>query len=143
MSRPRRKRKMMEPPAIKGFKPYGVPGGKNDIPVKMLFEEYEALRLADYEHLSQVEAAENMEVSRPTFTRIYDRALKKMATALNESRSLLIEGGNVLFDDDWYRCGDCHSVYKTSKAGKNNCSICSSSNIRHVNQVSDSGKSMS
>lgn len=136
MSRPRRKRRMMEPPAVRGFKPYGISAG-NDMPVKMLYEEYEALRLADYEKLSQVEAAQKMDISRPTFTRIYDRALKKIAVALNESRSLLIEGGNVLFEDDWFRCEVCHSVYKTSKSDTKSCSICGSGEIHHVNKIAD------
>ncbi|MFW6020115.1 MAG: DUF134 domain-containing protein, partial [Bacteroidales bacterium] len=132
MPRPKRKRKMMNPPKVRGFRPFGG-GGKSDNPIKLLYEEYEALRLADYKNLSQLEAANQMDVSRPTFTRIYDRALKKIAKALNESRSFIIEGGNVHFDDQWYRCFDCHSVYKTNKKEHEHCAVCGSVNIQHIN----------
>ncbi|MGM0613077.1 MAG: DUF134 domain-containing protein [Bacteroidota bacterium] len=132
MPRPKRKRKMMDPPRVRGFRPFGG-ADKDDNPVKLLYEEYEALRLADYKNLSQMEAAKLMDVSRPTFTRIYDRALKKLAKALNESRSFIIEGGNVHFDDQWYRCFDCHSVFKTNRKERKNCAICGSGNIQHIN----------
>ena len=122
----------MNPPKVKGFRPFGG-ADKDDNPVKLLYEEYEALRLADYKSLSQLEAAQIMNVSRPTFTRIYDRALKKIAQALNESRSFTIEGGNVHFDDQWYRCHDCHSVYKTNRKEKVYCAVCGSENIQHIN----------
>jgi predicted DNA-binding protein (UPF0251 family) len=46
-----RLRKVFSPPLIKGFKPYGpeLEKGKNQNPVVMLYEEYEALRLCDYD----------------------------------------------------------------------------------------------
>ncbi|MCF8331326.1 MAG: DUF134 domain-containing protein [Bacteroidales bacterium] len=134
MARPKRRRKMSNPPNVRGFRPFGASNvGGN--PVELLYEEFEALRLADYEKLSQVEAAEIMEVSRPTFTRIYDRALKKIAQALNETRSFIIEGGNIYFDDQWYRCNYCHSVYKSSKGRQKHCAVCSSADIEHINST--------
>lgn len=123
---------MMNPPNVRGFRPFGV-SETTDTPVKMLFEEYEALKLADYEKMSQEKAAESMDVSRPTFTRIYDRALKKVATALIETKSIIIEGGNVHFDDNWYRCKNCHSVFKTNRPNLSNCAVCDSENIEHIN----------
>jgi len=77
MPRPKRNRRMHQPPILRGFKPFGAPPALNDA-VNMLFEEYESLRLADYDNLTQEEAAKRMNVSRPTFTRIYDRARKKL-----------------------------------------------------------------
>lgn len=41
---------------MEGFKPFGVPMPKLES-VLMSFEEYEAMRLADYENLTQEEAA--------------------------------------------------------------------------------------
>ncbi|MFO8053766.1 MAG: DUF134 domain-containing protein [Bacteroidales bacterium] len=134
MPRPKRRRKMMNPPGVRGYRPFGIPKAV-DNPVKLLYEEYEAIRLADYNKLSQDKAAEIMDVSRPTFTRIYDRALKKLAVMLNETRSLIIEGGNVHFDDEWYRCGHCHSVFKTSKKKQNICAVCGGHDTRHINPL--------
>lgn len=132
MPRPKRKRKMINPPSVRGYRPIGT-SKMEDHPVKLLYEEYEALRLADYENMSQVEAAELMDVSRPTFTRIYDRALKKIAQALNESRSFIIEGGNIQFQDQWYRCHHCYSVYKSNKKVQPHCAVCGSSELEHIN----------
>ncbi len=134
MPRPKRRRKMMNPPGVRGYRPFGIPGG-TDSPVTLLYEEFEAIRLADYNKLSQEEAARAMDVSRPTFTRIYDQALKKLAIMLNEKRSLVIEGGNVQFDDDWYRCQKCHSVFKTSKKITGQCAICGKNDIHHINPL--------
>lgn len=129
MPRPKRHRKIVKPPAVKGFRPHG--GREKNVAVKMLYEEYEALKLADYNGHSQEEAAQMMEVSRPTFTRIYDRALKKVAKAFVEHREILLEVGTVSFDEDWFRCRSCNNVFKMP--GKHGviykCPVCSSENI--------------
>ncbi|HKK10349.1 MAG TPA: DUF134 domain-containing protein [Bacteroidales bacterium] len=129
MPRPKRHRKIGKPPGVKGFRPYGG-RGSNDV-VKMLYEEYEALKLADYDGYSQEEAAQRMEVSRPTFTRVYDRALKKVAKAFVEHREILLEGGTVSFDEDWFRCRSCNNVFKMpGKHGKiSKCPVCGSEDI--------------
>lgn len=128
---------MYGPPGIKGFRPYGS-RGKGEF-VKMLYEEFEALKLADYENLNQEDAAKRMNVSRPTFTRIYDSALKKIALAFVEKREIIIEGGNVQFDDEWFRCNKCHTSFKTSKNVDDvkECSVCSSPDIFHENSQFD------
>lgn len=43
---------MANPPKIEGFRPFGVPM-TNIEPVVLLFEEYESMRLADYEGLTE------------------------------------------------------------------------------------------
>ncbi len=78
----KRIRKVVNPPTIKGFKPYGLQRrDENAESVNLLIEEYEALRLCDYESYNQFDASIMMGVSRPTFTRIYASALQKIATA--------------------------------------------------------------
>jgi predicted DNA-binding protein (UPF0251 family) len=47
-----------------GYKPFGVPMRELES-VVMSMEEYEALRLADYENLTHEKAAEKMNISRP------------------------------------------------------------------------------
>jgi predicted DNA-binding protein (UPF0251 family) len=105
--------------------------------VNLLYEEYEAIVLADYENLSQGEAAIRMDVSRPTFTRIYDSARKKIARAFAESLSIVIEGGSVAFDGEWYRCASCHNSFSIPVEGHFNgkCPVCLSEDLVHLNRI--------
>jgi predicted DNA-binding protein (UPF0251 family) len=81
-------------PAAAIFKPIGVP--MRDLEeVVMTLDEFEALRLADLEGLYQERAAVQMEVSRPTFSRIADSARRKVADALVHGKALRIGGGPV------------------------------------------------
>lgn len=63
--------------------------------VVMSLDEFEAVRLADLERLYQEKAAEQMGVSRPTFSRIIDVARHKMADAIVHGKALRIEGGPI------------------------------------------------
>jgi len=56
-------------------------------------DEFEAMRLACLEELKHKEAAELMQVSRPTFSRIVASACKKVTDALVNSKAIRIEGG--------------------------------------------------
>mgnify|MGYP006283594383 CR=1 FL=1 len=134
---PRRRtpRRVSNPPEIKGFRPYGIHAGKVDKPqVDLLYEEYEALRLCDFDHYNHLEASELMGVSRPTFTRIYASALQKIATAFVEGRPILIEGGHVYFDSDWYQCAACGSNFNHCEKETKpvHCPLCGSDRITAV-----------
>jgi predicted DNA-binding protein (UPF0251 family) len=63
--------------------------------VVMSLDEFEAMRLADLNGLYQERAAEQMNVSRATFSRIIESAHRKMADALVHGKALRIEGGPV------------------------------------------------
>ena len=63
-----------------------------------------------YDNLSQDEAAEKLEVSRPTLTRIYNSALKKIGQAFVEGKSIVIKGGDFEFHKDWYKCNRCFKL---------------------------------
>jgi predicted DNA-binding protein (UPF0251 family) len=76
------------------FKPAGVPLRELE-EVVMTLDEFEAVRLADLEGLYQEQAAEQMNVSRPTFSRVVDAAHRKLADALVHGKALRIEGGPV------------------------------------------------
>jgi len=127
----RRYRRIAMPPPMEGFKPFGVPMRKLE-PVVLLYEEYEAIRLADYEKLTQEKAAQKMNISRPTFTRLYDKARKNIAKAFVEGKAIFIQGGNYVTDDYWYRCYNCHETMITMKPAKH-CRICDSDNIVQLN----------
>jgi len=94
---------------MKGFKPFGIPACKAD-PVLLKLEEYESIKLVNYDKLSQDQGAINMNISRPTFTRIYNRALKQIAKSFVEGKALVIEGGNYELENDWYRCKRCYKL---------------------------------
>ena len=133
MPRPKRHRRLQNPPVGYGFRPLR----KNldeDQGIQLLFEEYESLRLADYEGQAQEEAALRMNVSRPTFTRIYEAARKKMAQALVENIILHVAGGNVEFEHEWFRCMTCDTTFRETKANRGNrCPVCQSEDIEHIN----------
>ncbi len=132
--RPKRFRKMEEPPMLRGFRPIGMFRGNNK-GVSIQYEEFEAFKLADYEHLSHEQAAKKMEGSRPTFTRIYEEVRKKIAIAFAEGKSIHFDGGNVQFDKDWFRCSDCHHVFHIDQKEAEICKNCGSKNIESVNDA--------
>jgi uncharacterized protein len=109
MPRPKKFRKIHQPPGMKGFRPYGLPSCALK-PLMLSFEEYESLRLVSYEKMSQEEAAKRMNVSRPTLTRIYNSAIETIAKAFVEGMGIEITGGSYQFEKDWYRCRKCHKL---------------------------------
>ena len=106
MARPFKNRKVFNPPKMHGFKPFGIALCDTEN-VIIQFDEYESLKLLNYDNLSQEEAAAKMNVSRPTLTRIYNSALKKLTQAFVEGKTIFIKGGNIEFDKDWYKCKKC------------------------------------
>ncbi|MEA5006291.1 MAG: DUF134 domain-containing protein [Rikenellaceae bacterium] len=124
-------RRITMPPPMEGFKPFGIPMRKLDS-VILLFEEFEAVRLTDYEGLIQEEAAVKMKISRPTFTRIYEKARKNIAKAFVEGKAIIIKGGDFITDDYWYRCKDCNETM-VSMGPVMHCPTCDSDNISLIN----------
>ncbi len=136
--RPKRNRQIEEPPVVTGFVP--INGDYNPSEVVILYlEEYEAIRLSDYEGLTQLEASKRLLVSRPTFTRIYDSARKKVAKAFVENKSISVEGGDVIFKEHWYYCNHCHSVFKVKHQPVEDEHFCPVCNDKGITAVQDSG----
>ena len=81
MPRPRKCCYIAQPPAVAGMRPVG---GDSVAPeaVTLRYDEYEAIRLIDHQGLTQAAAAERMGISRPTCTRLYDRARRTLAAAI-------------------------------------------------------------
>lgn len=111
MPRPKKSRRVCNPPKMQGFKPFGIAVCDTE-KVILQYEEFEAIKLVNYNCISQEEAAESMEVSRPTLTRIYNNALFKIAQAFVEGKSITIEGGNFEFEKDWYKCKKCFRLFE-------------------------------
>ncbi len=128
-------RKVLNPPLVDGFKPYGQESEMQNLdPINLFYEEYEAIRLSDYSMLNHHQSSIMMSVSRPTFTRIYASALQKVAKAFVEGRQITIKGGKVYFDSDWYHCNSCQRYFNNPKKGKaiENCSICGSQQFNEL-----------
>lgn len=131
MPRPKVYRRVTKHPEIKGFRPFGAKTQGGD-PVVIFIEEYEAIRLCDYEMLNHENAAARMYVSRPTFTRVYENARRKIAQAFSECRAIVFEGGKVVIDSEWFRCMACDSLF-TLVAEENrakSCPLCGNTSVK-------------
>ena len=91
MPRPKKPRFVSAYPVLAAFVPRGIPVTGE---VLMTVEEFEAIRLSDFEHLDQESAASMMGVSRHTFGRLLAKARATIAEALVTSKELKIEGGH-------------------------------------------------
>jgi len=66
------------------------------IPVTLSFDELEAIRLADYEGLYHVTAAQQMHVSRQTFCYNLASVRHKVSEMLIFGKQLTLTGGNIM-----------------------------------------------
>ena len=110
MARPTRCRRICTEPAYDRFIPCGIAGGEG---VLLTLDEYEVIRLIDFEGRTHEEAAHQMQISRTTVTEIYQSARYKLADCLVNGRPLEITGGNYRLCDGGFceggagRCGGC------------------------------------
>jgi predicted DNA-binding protein (UPF0251 family) len=80
--------------------------------VLLTLDEYEAVRLADFERLYQEQAALRMNISRQTFGRIIESAHRKIADVLVNGKALKIEGGDVSIEKaKQIRCHRCRQMF--------------------------------
>lgn len=95
MPRPKRCRRICGYPDFWSFAPEGE---KPQETVVFKLDEYEAIRLIDFERKTQEECAAEMGVSRATVTSIYDSARFKMADAMVNGKRIRITGGSYRID---------------------------------------------
>ena len=93
MARPRKCRRISVNPAVRFYKPQGVPLRQLRV-ITIKDEELEALSLADGKGLEHEAAAALMNISRSTFSRILAQARMSVATALVEGAAIKIGGGD-------------------------------------------------
>ena len=95
MPRPRRCRRVGCKPNYTYFKPAGI--RMVDLEeVVLTVDEFEAIRLKDLEGIDQLECAEKMNISQPTFHRLIQSARKKIADAIINGKAIRIEGGDYI-----------------------------------------------
>ena len=91
--RPKKVRFIQKMPKIVQFSPRGRPGRPNT--VDLTLDQFEALKLADYQGFDQVRGAVVMRISRPSFGRILREARKRIADALVNGKAIKIHMGDV------------------------------------------------
>lgn len=115
MSRPRKCRKVCHLPPVEEFT---ANGGAENEPIVLTVDEYECLRLADYQGFSQEDCAAYMQVSRATVQLIYNAARKKLAGALVKGKDIRIAGGEYRLCDGKESacgCGGCEKHHGMEK----------------------------
>ncbi len=115
MVRPPKTRFVGMEPGCTVFKPAGIPINRAEV-VELALDEFEAIRLADLEGMDQDEAASLMNISRPTLSRILERARQAVADAVVNGKVLVIEGGNVTMVSRG-RCGRCGTETMQGRPG--------------------------
>ena len=109
MPRPRKNRMVCHFPDNLSFSPTDGVSGE---PVILTVDEYESIRLIDWENLSQEQCAERMQVARATVQLIYASARRKLAQVLVQGRPMLIQGGDYrLCDGQSPSCAE-HACFK-------------------------------
>ena len=95
MKKGRRKkvRYIQEMPSIVQFSPRGKPGRPDEI--ELTVDQYESIKLADYQGYDQSEGAIMMGVSRASFGRILRSARKILSDALVNGKIIRIRIGDV------------------------------------------------
>ncbi len=129
MSRPENNRYVNKPPVFRNFKPTGI-GARFLDKIILSLDEFEAIRLADYKGMSHEEAACEMAISRPTFTRLIERARKKIAEFIIKGKELRIEGGQIHFRQNIIRCESCGQMFIIDIDKKiDQCPVCGSKDL--------------
>lgn len=132
MPRPKNNRIVHEPPIFTEFKPAGIRGA-NLKRVLLTLDEFEAMRLADQLGLSHEEAADEMGISRSTFSRLIEKSRKKIADFIFGGKLLIIDGGNIHFRKNILRCNECGHMFKISiDSPITVCPECNSNNLLNL-----------
>ncbi len=136
MPRPYKRRFVRAEPNVSYYKPRGIPIG-TIAEVVLSMDEFEAIRVYDYQGLSQTEAAEQLKVSQTTIHRILKSAHSKIADALVNGKALRIEGGPIEMPTTrWFRCLTCHNQWDEpfGTGRPRTCPQCDSHYLRRLAQ---------
>ncbi len=106
MARPRKGRRVCVMPQVSDFGPIKESERVHET-LYMTVEEYETIRLMDYERLNQQQCSEAMEVARSTIQRIYETAREKVADALVTGKTIKITGGDYRLCERYQEDGPC------------------------------------
>jgi predicted DNA-binding protein (UPF0251 family) len=140
MPKPKKERFVLKPPSVLFYKPQGIPLSQLE-QIVLEVDEYEVIRLVDYEGLHHKDAADKMKISRATCARIIESAHKKIATALTNGQAVRIEGGNFVLDRNRYKCKNCNNQWElpmnriTPGRGDPSCPKCNSDKVTNYGKA--------
>jgi predicted DNA-binding protein (UPF0251 family) len=101
--------------------------------VELTVDGFEAIRLADYLQMEHQQAADQMNISRPTFTRLIEKARQKLAQVIVEGKELVILGGNIDFVHTLRHCRACGEIIEQPFTERQeDCPDCGSSNVENL-----------
>ena len=103
MPRPCKQRRVCMNPAYSRFGPKGVKTCGEEQRIPMTLDEFETIRLIDYEGMTQEDCAAQMQVARTTVQAIYESARSKIAECLINGKEIDIDGGDVVVCDGTMR----------------------------------------
>ena len=91
--RPKKVRYIQRMPSVRQFSPRGKPGRPEEVILHI--DEFEALKLSDFQMFSQGEGAVAMKLSRASFGRALREARRKIADALVNGKIIKIQMGDA------------------------------------------------
>lgn len=91
--RPRIRRRIRRLPRVNYFKPAGI-RMKELQEIVLNCEEFEAIRLVDFEEIGQLKAGKKMNISQPTLSRLLKNGRKKISEAIIQGKAIRICGGD-------------------------------------------------
>jgi predicted DNA-binding protein (UPF0251 family) len=101
--------------------------------IVLTLDEFEAFRLADQLGYSHAQAADEMEISRSTFSRLIEKTRKKIADFIISGGVLTIGGGSVHFRVNILKCRECGHMFKVQFDDEiSECPECNSGKILNL-----------
>ena len=94
MPRPCKRRRVRGRPNSNLFKPAGIPFSQLE-EIELSLGEFEAIRLIDFEKISQEMAGKKMQISQPTLSRNLQSAREKIAEAIIKGKAIKIEKSDI------------------------------------------------
>ncbi len=129
MPRPTKERIVHHPPLFDNFKPIGIQANFLE-EIHISLDEYEAIRLADHLGQDHSEAADAMGISRPTFSRLVEKARNKIADFLINGKILKIDGGSIHFKGNLFKCSKCGTIFESDiESLVSKCEKCGSEDL--------------
>lgn len=125
MSRPLKIRNLIIPHEEVIFRPDSdIKRSKENVVISS--DEFEAIKLVDYENMHHAQAAKILGISRPTFSRLYEKVRYKISKSLVERKELKIVEGYSIKDDKWFKCKNCGTLFNIPQnfEGDEICPIC-------------------
>lgn len=132
MARPCKRRRICGKPMCNRFTPQFAEEKEY---IVLSLDEYECIRLIDYERLEQEQCAKQMGVSRATIQAIYKSAREKIADMVINAKELCISGGDITFCEYQNTCNRKHCF-----AGNAGSIVSKGGNVMRIAVTYDDGQ---